>query len=187
MLTRLKRLTLYRNIIRRFLRDLKNFSSIMERFPGTTLERNVQVKGKLDNLKLGTNVVIQSGTVLHLGGMPWCQDSGTISIGDDSVISPNCVIYGGGPGGVKIGRKFDCGPNVGIFASRTDYEKGPEHHIFAPVVIGDEVTIFANCVISPGVTIGERAVVAAGSVVIHDVPSNVLVGGTPAKKIKKIR
>ena len=37
-----------------------------------------------------------------------------------------------------------------------------------------------------GVTIGDNAVVAAGAVVTKDVPANVVVGGVPAKIIKKI-
>jgi acetyltransferase-like isoleucine patch superfamily enzyme len=46
--------------------------------------------------------------------------------------------------------------------------------------------IGANTTILKGVTIGENSVVAAGSVVSKDVPDNVIVGGTPAKIIKKI-
>jgi acetyltransferase-like isoleucine patch superfamily enzyme len=39
--------------------------------------------------------------------------------------------------------------------------------------------------ILPGVTIGEGAVVAAGSVVVKDVEPWTVVGGNPAKVIKK--
>ncbi len=41
--------------------------------------------------------------------------------------------------------------------------------------------------ILPGVTIGENAVVAAGAVVTKDVLPKTLVGGIPAKIIKKIK
>jgi acetyltransferase-like isoleucine patch superfamily enzyme len=154
-------------------------------FPGTSIEENVSLKGDLANLKLGRGVILQSGTVLHAGGMEWCGNAGHLEIGEGSVISPNTVIYGCGPGGVRIGRNLDCGPGVGIFSCRTDYRLGPNHHLFAPVVIGDDVIIFANAVVSPGVTIGDGAVIAACSVITHDVPANTLAGGSPGRIIKE--
>jgi acetyltransferase-like isoleucine patch superfamily enzyme len=54
------------------------------------------------------------------------------------------------------------------------------------VVIGDDCWIGANAVILPGVTIGEHCVVAAGAVVTKDVEPNTVVGGVPAKVIRKI-
>jgi UDP-2-acetamido-3-amino-2,3-dideoxy-glucuronate N-acetyltransferase len=44
-------------------------------------------------------------------------------------------------------------------------------------------SIGANSTILPGVTIGENAMVGAGSVVTHNVPSNAIVAGNPAKII----
>ena len=55
-----------------------------------------------------------------------------------------------------------------------------------PVIISDDVWIGANAVILPGVTIGRHAVVAAGAVVTTDVPENTVVGGVPAKIIKRL-
>lgn len=170
-----------------FYRFLKIYW-LNNKYKSCTIEPYVIIKGDLNNLFLGENVIFQSGTVLHLGGMKWCKNEGKIEIGDNSVISPNCIIYGCGPGGVRIGKNFDCGPTVGIFSSRTDYYLGANNHLFSPVVIGDNVIIYANSVISPGVTIQDGAVIAAGSVVTKDVPRNSLVGGSPAKIIKsKIR
>ena len=51
--------------------------------------------------------------------------------------------------------------------------------------IGDGVWIGARAIILPGVTIGEGAVVAAGAVVTKDVDPWAVVGGNPAKFIKK--
>lgn len=46
--------------------------------------------------------------------------------------------------------------------------------------------IGANTTILPGVTIGNHCVVAAGAVVTKDVPPYCLVGGIPAKILKKL-
>lgn len=53
------------------------------------------------------------------------------------------------------------------------------------VVIGNDVWIGANVVILPGVTIGDGAILAAGAVVTKDVSPYCIVGGNPAKLIRK--
>ncbi|MFA5114018.1 MAG: acyltransferase [Candidatus Margulisiibacteriota bacterium] len=56
----------------------------------------------------------------------------------------------------------------------------------APIVIKDKAWIGFNAIILKGVTIGEGAVVAAGSVVTSDVPAYTVVGGNPAREIRKL-
>lgn len=63
---------------------------------------------------------------------------------------------------------------------------GPNSKKVAPVIIKRGAWIAINVVILPGVTIGENAIVATGSVVMKDVPPMTIVGGAPAKEIKKI-
>jgi acetyltransferase-like isoleucine patch superfamily enzyme len=58
--------------------------------------------------------------------------------------------------------------------------------ISAPIFVGNNVWIGANATILPGVTIGDGSIVAAGAVVTKNVPINVIVGGVPAKIIKRI-
>lgn len=53
------------------------------------------------------------------------------------------------------------------------------------VVIGNDVWIGMNVLILSGVRIHEGAVVAAGSVVTKDVPPYAIVGGNPARVIRK--
>lgn len=56
----------------------------------------------------------------------------------------------------------------------------------APVVIEDGAWIASGAIICPGVRIGKDAVVAAGAVVTKDVPAGWMVGGVPAKFIKRV-
>lgn len=53
------------------------------------------------------------------------------------------------------------------------------------VIIGNDVWIGQGASLIAGVTIGDGAVVAAGAVVTKDVPPYTVVGGVPAKPIKK--
>ena len=54
------------------------------------------------------------------------------------------------------------------------------------MTIGDSVWIGGNATILPGVTIGDNVVIGAGSVVTRNIPSGVVVGGNPARIIKKV-
>lgn len=74
----------------------------------------------------------------------------------------------------KYGKHFD----------NADFENSPLRDN-RPVFIGNDVWIGANVVILPGVTVGDGAVLAAGAVVTKDVGPYEIVGGVPAKLIRK--
>ncbi|MDE7410325.1 MAG: sugar O-acetyltransferase [Muribaculaceae bacterium] len=109
------------------------------------------------NIHIGKRVFINSGCKF--------QDQGGIFIGDDVLIGHNCVI-------ATLNHVMD--PD-----RRADM-------IPAPVHIGNKVWVGANATILQGVTIGEGAIIAAGAVVNKDVPARTVVGGIPAKLLKKI-
>lgn len=110
------------------------------------------------NIRIGKNVFINSGCRF--------QDQGGITIGDGALIGHNVVL------------------------ATLNHNMNPEKRssmIPAPIAIGKNVWLGANVTILPGVTIGDGAVVAAGAVVRKDVAQNTVVGGVPAKFIKKIK
>ncbi len=82
------------------------------------------------------------------------------------------------------------GTNVEIIDSDFhEIEPSARHggkHICQPVFIEENVFIGSNSKIMKGVTIGKNSVIANGAIVIKDVPSNVVVGGIPAKILKSI-
>jgi acetyltransferase-like isoleucine patch superfamily enzyme len=59
------------------------------------------------------------------------------------------------------------------------------NRVSAPIIIGNHVWIGMNAMILKGVTIGDGAVIAAGAIVTRDVPAKSLVGGVPAKIIRR--
>ncbi len=56
----------------------------------------------------------------------------------------------------------------------------------SPIIIENNVYIGCNCTIYPGVTIGHHSIVAPNSAVTKNIPPYTLVGGVPAKEIKKL-
>lgn len=55
------------------------------------------------------------------------------------------------------------------------------------VVIGDHCWICENVVILPGVHIGSGTTIGANAVVTHDIPSNCVAAGNPARVVKEIK
>lgn len=64
----------------------------------------------------------------------------------------------------------------------SDRNKYVEHQ---EITIGNDVFIGRNVIILDGVNIGDGAVLAAGAVVVEDVPPYSIMGGVPAREIRK--
>ena len=102
-------------------------------------------------------------------------------------INYNCTILD--TARIYLGKNILIGPNVQLYAPMhpIDYREratGAEHG--EPITIGDDCWIGGGAVICPGVTIGDRCIVAAGAVVTKDVPDDSMVGGSPARIIRKL-
>jgi len=107
------------------------------------------------NLTLGKRVFINMGCTF--------QDTGGITIGDDTLIGHGSIVTTLNHG-VDPDRRADMSP--------------------APIRIGGKVWLGAGVTIVPGVTVGDGAIVGAGAVVTKDVPANTIVAGVPAKVIR---
>ena len=108
------------------------------------------------NIHIGKKVFINSGC--HF------QDQGGIYIGDDVLIGHNVIL------------------------ATIDHDLNPydRHNHYAPIRIGNRVWIGSGAIITKSVSIGDGAVIAAGAVVTKDVAENTIVGGVPARTIKKV-
>ncbi|GEO78049.1 maltose O-acetyltransferase [Companilactobacillus mindensis DSM 14500] len=116
-----------------------------------------------------------------------CDYGKNIHVGDYFLSNYNLTILDVAP--VNIGNNVMIGPNVDIYTvNHPMTAKGRRDYLAKgfPVKIGNDVWIGGKSSIMPGVTIGNNVVVAAGAVITKDVPDNSLVGGVPAKVIKKL-
>ena len=126
--------------------------------------------------KLGKNVNIEHGAKFTLkttigdnsGIGIDCKLYGTVSIGSDVMMGPECYIYS------YNHATFDV--NIPMRIQGFEEEK--------PVVIGDDVWIGSRVTILPGVKIGKGVIIGASAVVTKSVPDYAVVGGNPAKILK---
>ena len=116
---------------------------------------------------------------------PFYTDFGrNIHIGKHVFINSGCHFQD--QGGIFIGNDVLIGHNVVLATINHDLNPFDRHNIYKPIFIGNRVWIGSNAVITQGVHIGDGAVIAAGAVVNRDVAPNTVVGGVPAKFLKKI-
>jgi len=86
---------------------------------------------------------------------------------------------------IRIGNQATVSQGVKLCTAGHDISSKIMELTYAPIVIGDNAWVAGWSIILPGVTIREGAVIAAGSVVAKDVDPWTVVGGNPAKLIKK--
>ena len=63
--------------------------------------------------------------------------------------------------------------------------EGKEYPVKGDTIIGNDVWIGYGATIMPGVTVGDGTIIATNSVVTKDVEPYAIVGGNPAKEIRK--
>ncbi len=112
----------------------------------------------------------------------------TLKEGAQIQIGSNCGFSGtviGCASEIVIGENVICGVNTLI--TDTDWHTDdPRTGADKPVIIEKGVWLGVNVTVLKGVTIGENTLVAAGSLVTHSLPANVVAGGIPAKVLKQI-
>ena len=117
------------------------------------------------------------------------RNAKNISLGFDTRITTNCIIWAGKTSKITIGDNVLIGPGVQLHASNHGYEvgKGPmtyQERVEKDIILGNDVWIGGNSVVTAGVTLADGIIVAAGSTVTKSfTEKNIIIGGVPAKKI----
>jgi len=136
------------------------------------LARNskLETKGKV-SLGPGVRVIAGPNSEVTVGQGTFISSNSTIICRDSIEIGDNCAI------------SWD------VQIMDTDFHtiisENVKQENTAKVKVGNKVWIGSKSTILKGVTIGDGAVIGAGSVVTKNVPSNAVVGGNPAKVLKK--
>ena len=104
-------------------------------------------------------------------------------MGEHSCISSEVDIYNVAP--IVIGDYVTISQKAYLCTASHDISKPLNPLITAPIVIEDQAWIGARAFVGMGVTIGQGAVVGATASVYKNVEHWTVVGGNPAKEIKK--
>lgn len=86
---------------------------------------------------------------------------------------------------ITIGKNTCIGKNVFLITGSHDIQSKNFTLMTKPIVIGSGVWISTGAYILPGITIGDYSVIATAALVSKNVDSWSVVGGNPAKFIKK--
>ena len=117
----------------------------------------------------------------------YCDYGFNIHIGEDAFINFDCVFLDLAP--IRIGDRTMLGPKVQLLTAHHPLdaaERATGKEMGRPIVIGADCWLGGGVIVCPGVTIGDRSIIGAGAVVTHDVPSDVVAAGNPARVIKKL-
>ena len=115
---------------------------------------DVRISG-LDNLYLGSNVYIGSGSFI--------RGEGGLTIKDNTTLSRNIVLYT-----INHDYEGDLLPYDSNFQEK-------------PVIIEENVWIGMNVTIAPGTYIGEGAIIGIGARVFGDIPKYSIIGSNGKK------
>ena len=155
---------------------------------GAYLDEGVYLHACPSGIDIGANTLVMHGSILHVYNFRNLPHAG-IRIGRDSLIGEYNVLRG--QGGITIGERVFTSPMVQMLAVNHVFDDATrpfvEQGITAQgIVVEDDVWIGGGAVVTDGVTIGQGAVVAAGAVVTRDVPARSVVGGVPARVLRRV-
>lgn len=157
---------------------LLNFSRNLEGYLGLLL-RYVFLKNSAK--KIGDNVAVKQGVYFF--------NVENLVVGNNVSFNPMCYIEAAG--GIEIGNYVSIAHSCSLVSSDHTWfdDNVPIQYnksIYRKIEIKDDVWLGCGVRVLKGSVINNRSIVAAGAIVVSEVFSNTIVGGVPAKEIKKI-
>jgi maltose O-acetyltransferase len=116
-----------------------------------------------------------------------CDYGFNIFWGENTYANFNCVFLDSAP--ITLGENTMLGPGVMLMTVNHPLhfeERNTGREYAKPIHIGKNVWIGAGAIVNPGVNIGDNAVIGSGSVVVKDIPPDVVAVGNPCKVVKRI-
>ena len=130
---------------------------------------DVAITKELDIFIGGSNIHVEigKGTTIGQAIIRFAEDGSRLEIGEDCMISDEVEVWGTDMHGIIDKKSYKV----------TNRAK--------EIVIKNHCWLGAKSMIMKNVNLNEGCIVAAGAIVTADFPANVMIGGTPARIIKK--
>lgn len=112
--------------------------------------------------------------------LPW-----NLEVGENAAIGERTIIYN--LGAVSVGARATISQGAHICAGTHDADDPEMPLKRTKIIIGSDSWVCADAFVGPNVSIGDGAVVGARAVVVKDVEPGTIVGGNPARKLRKRR
>ncbi|WP_346323817.1 acetyltransferase [Emcibacter sp. SYSU 3D8] len=110
--------------------------------------------------------------------IPW-----NLSIGDGSAIGDRVTLYALGP--ITLGKRVTVSQGAHLCAGTHDWRMPDMPLLKPPILIADDAWICADAFVGPGVRVGMGAIAGARAVVVRDVAAATIVGGNPARVLRR--
>lgn len=139
-------------------------------------------------LQIGRACVFHSSPASNLIGVNRPCILTALQPGSRLVVGDHCGFSGTVVGCfhyIQIGHFVRCGANTLITDSDWHLDD-PRSGSPAPVIIEDNVWLGVNVTVLKGVRIGANSVIGANSLVVKDVPPNVVAAGNPCKVLRQL-
>ena len=177
-------------IIRNMPGKIGNFARVLyfktrlrESFKNIRFETGIRIE-------FPKHVLLKSNSYFGINCKIYASEFSSVYIGFNASFNSNVMVNARGNGSIFIGNDVLIGPNVVLRSSNHNFfsTKMPiiaQGMTEGEIIIGNDVWIGSNAVILPNCNIGDGVIIGAGAVVTSDIESYTIVGGVPARFIKK--
>ena len=136
------------------------------------------------------NVLLKSNSYYGINCKIYASELSKVKIGFNASINSNVMINARGKGRIFIGNNVLIGPNVVLRSNNHNFKSSripiiSQGMTEGEIIVGNDVWIGSNAVILPNCNIGDGVIIGAGAVVTSDIEPYTVVGGIPARFIKK--